>query len=84
MVLSLKGLYAVKDSEWYYCIQIKILFCQGMLHKEFYAMTAEDAYALLESIATISGTLDSPIYWEYNGKSLRDIRHEREEKGLYK
>lgn len=55
-----------------------------MLHKEFYAMTAEDAYALLESIATISGTLDSPIYWEYNGKSLRDIRHEREEKGLYK
>lgn len=138
--------------------------------KEFYAMTAEDAYALLESIATISGTLDKlqrltpeghelldeetaneirneakerrspislfkcglsvgteitlighpevvatvcddrrieyqgesyslsslasvilkinyaiqgPIYWEYNGKSLRDIRHEREEKGLY-
>ena len=26
--------------------------------KEFYAMTAEDAYSLLESIATLSGTLD--------------------------
>lgn len=26
--------------------------------KEFYAMSAEDAYALLESIATLSGTLD--------------------------
>ncbi len=26
--------------------------------KEFYAMSAEDAYALLESLATLSGTLD--------------------------
>ena len=40
--------------------------------KEFYAMTADDAYAILRTIATISGTLDRLHRLTPNGQEILD------------
>lgn len=40
--------------------------------KEFYAMSAEDAYALLESIAKLSGTMDKLKRLTPNGHEILD------------
>ena len=41
--------------------------------REFYAMSAEDAYALLESIARLSGTLDRLHKFELDGLARDDL-----------
>jgi len=53
--------------------------------KEFYAMTADDAYAILESIAKISGTVDRLHKHTPEGHEIIDdeIAKEIEEKTIY-
>ncbi len=51
--------------------------------KEFYAMSAEDAYALLESIAKLSGTMDklrrlTPRFWMRKWPPRFRLRQKRE------
>lgn len=40
--------------------------------REFYAMDAEDAYAILEAIAEIHGCVDKLVKWDQSDDELRD------------
>ncbi len=63
-------------------------------HPEFVATVKDDrhidyhgvTYSLTElakKLLKVDHALQGPLYWEYQGKILRDIRLEREEQGLY-
>ncbi len=64
-------------------------------HPEFVATVKDDRHieyhgvtysltGLAMKLLEVDHTLQGPVYWEYQGKILRDIRLEREEQGLYK
>ncbi len=63
-------------------------------HPEFVATVKDDRHieyqgvtysltGLAMKLLEIDHALQGPVYWTYQGKVLRDIRHEREEQGLY-